>query len=305
MRIAITGASGLVGTALVHFLEAEEHEVIQLSRGEGRGRPEHRWIPESGLVDAAALGPLDALIHLAGESVAAHRWTSEVKARIRNSRVGPTMALARSLAAAPTPPRVFISASAIGIYGNRGDEVLTEESGRGEGFLADVCEAWEAAAGPARAAGIRVVHPRFGVILDARGGALGTMRLPFSLGLGGPVGGGRQYYSWVGIHDVVRALLLAITQPQLHGPVNVTAPHPVTNAEFTRTLARVLRRPAFLPVPGIALTALFGEFAEAELLASKRVIPAALQRAGFTFAHAQLEDALRFTLDRESARATG
>ncbi len=287
MRIAITGATGLVGTALVRFLEADGHEAIPLSRGTGRGRPEHSWIPETGLVDAAALGPLDALVHLAGESVAANRWTPEVKARIRGSRVGPTEALARTLAAAPSRPAAFISASAIGYYGDRGDETLTESSRRGEGFLADVCEAWEGAADPARQAGIRVVHPRFGIILDAGGGALGTMRLPFSLGLGGRLGSGEQWYSWVGIQDVVRALLYAITQPQLHGAMNVTAPHPVTNAEFTQTLARVLRRPAVLPVPGFVLRALVGEMADAELLASKKVLPAALQGAGFSFVHPQ------------------
>ena len=301
MRIAITGSSGLVGTALVPFLQGGGHEVIRLVRGAPRGPDEHAWSPEAGLVDAAALGPLDAVIHLAGESVAGARWSPAVKARIRDSRVGPTAALARSLAAAPVKPRVFISASAIGYYGNRGAEALTEQSAPGQGFLPETCQAWEAAADPARAAGIRVVHPRFGIILDARGGALGKMRLPFSLGLGGPLGAGTQYSSWVGMEDVLGSLLFALTHDDVAGPINVTAPNPVTNAEFTRTLGRVLRRPAFMPVPGFVLTALFGEMAEAELLSSKRVLPAALQQAGFSFLHPRLEDALRFTLGRVEA----
>lgn len=301
MRIAITGASGLVGTALVPFLQGGGHEVIRLVRGTPRGPGEHRWSPETGLVDAAGLGPLDAVIHLAGENVAGGRWTPAMKARIRDSRVGPTAALARSLAAAPVKPRVFISASAIGIYGNRGNEALSEQSAPGEGFLPETCQAWEAAADPARAAGIRVVHPRFGIILDARGGALGKMRLPFSLGLGGPLGPGTQYFSWIGMEDVLGALLFALTHDEVSGPLNFTAPNPVTNAEFTRTLGRVLRRPAFIPVPGFALTALFGEMADAELLGSKRVLPVALQQAGFSFVQPQLEDALRFTLGRVEA----
>ena len=189
----------------------------------------------------------------------------------------------------------------MGIYGNRGDEVLTEASPRGDGFLADVCEAWEAAAEPARDAGIRVVHPRFGIILDARGGALGRMTLPFRLGLGGRLGPGTQYWSWVGIADVLGALLFAAAPDQVRGPINVTAPHSVTNAEFTQILGRVLHRPAVMPVPAVVLRAVIGEMAQAELLSSKRVLPAALQRAGFEFLHPRLEDALRYTLRRPAA----
>ena len=302
MRIAITGASGLVGTALVPFLKGSGHEVVRLVRGTP-SHGEHQWSPERGIADVAALGPIDAVIHLAGESVAGARWSPAVKARIRDSRVGPTRALARSLADAPLRPRVLVSASAIGYYGSRGDQPLTEGSGPGRGFLADVCREWEAATTPAADAGIRVVQSRFGIILDARGGALGKMRLPFSLGLGGPLGPGTQYYSWVAMEDVCGALLFALTHDQLAGPVNVTSPQPVTNAEFTRTLGRVLRRPAVIPVPTFALTALFGELARGELLGSRRVLPAALQSAGFIFLLPRLEDALRRALGRPGEAA--
>jgi uncharacterized protein len=296
MRIAITGASGLVGSALVPFLEDRGHQVIRLVRGTPRGPGEHRWTPASGIVDPSAMGVVAAVVHLAGESVAGGRWTPAMKARIRDSRVGPTRMLAQSIAGAPSPPGVFISASAMGIYGNRGAEVLTEQSPPGRGFLAEVCQAWEAAAGPARDAGIRVVHPRFGIILDRRGGALGKMKLPFSLGLGGRLGPGTQYWSWISMADVLAALLFTLQRDDLCGPINVTAPHPVSNAEFTRTLGRVLGRPTILPVPGFALRALVGEMADAELLSSKRVVPAALQQAGFVFGQPTLENALRETL---------
>ena len=296
MRIAITGTSGLVGTALVPFLKAHGHDVVRLVRGVPRDRSEHQWSPEQG-VDAT-LGPVDAVIHLAGENIAGARWSSSHKAKIRASRVGPTAALARSLATAEGKPRVFVSTSAVGYYGNRGDELLTELSGPGQGFLPEVCQAWENAAAPASAAGIRVVHPRFGIILDSHGGALARMRLPFSLGLGGPLGSGTQYYSWVAMDDVVRALLFVLTHPAVIGPVNVTAPEPVTNAAFTRALGRALHRPAIIPVPAFALTTLFGELAEAELLGSKRVLPAALQRAGFNFLYPHIESAFRHVLGR-------
>jgi uncharacterized protein (TIGR01777 family) len=305
MRIAVTGSSGLVGNALVPFLQGGGHEVIRLTRGTPRAPGEHHWTPDAGIVDVDALGPLDAVIHLAGENIAGGRWTPAMKAKIRNSRVGPTAALARSLAAAQVRPKVLVSASAIGYYGDRGTETLTEQSRPGTGFLPETCQAWEADADPARAAGIRVVHPRFGIILDARGGALGKMRLPFSLGLGGPIGSGTQDYSWVGIEDVLGALLFSLTHDTLDGPINVTSPNPVTNAEFTRTLGRVLRRPAIIPVPAFALRAVFGELADAELLSSKRVLPVALEQAGFTFLQPSLEDALRFTLGRVEAAPVG
>jgi uncharacterized protein (TIGR01777 family) len=298
MRIAITGATGLVGSALVPFLQNNGHAVVRLVRGAPRNAGEHRWNPEAGISDVATLGPLDAVVHLAGESVAGGRWTSAFKARIRDSRVGPTRALAQSLADAPTRPRVLISASAIGFYGDRGDEPLTETSPKGQGFLTDVCHAWEAAATPARDAGIRVVHPRFGIILDARGGALAKLLMPFGFGLGGRLGRGTQIWSWVGIADVLGALSFALAHEQVRGPMNVTSPHAVTNTAFTETLASVLRRPAVLPVPAFVLRTAIGEMADAELLSSKRVVPAALQHAGYEFQHPRLEAALRYTLER-------
>ena len=298
MRIALTGSTGLVGTALVPFLREAGHDVIRLVRRVPRSGDEHRWDPETGLPDASVFGRLDAVVHLAGEGVASARWTPAVKARIRDSRVGPTSALARSLAGAAARPCVFVSASAVGYYGDRGVEDLTEDSPPGNGFLSETCQAWEAAADPAREAGIRVVHPRFGIILDGRGGALGKMRLPFLLGLGGRLGSGTQFYSWVGMTDVLRALLIALTRDDVKGPINVTAPAPVTNTEFTRTLAHVLRRPAAIPMPAAVLEALVGEMARAELLSSKRVLPRALQQAGFTFSHPTLDEALRAALGR-------
>lgn len=298
MRIAITGSTGLVGTALVPFLREAGHDVVRLVRRVPHSGDEHRWDPEVGLSDTDVFGRLDAVVHLAGEGVASARWTPAVKARIRDSRVGPTAALARSLAAVSARPRVLVSASAIGYYGDRGTEDLTEDSPPGHGFLPETCLAWEAAADPARAAGIRVVHTRFGLILDGRGGALGKMRLPFLLGLGGRLGPGAQFYSWVSMTDVLRALLLALTRDDVSGPINVTAPTPVTNTEFTRTLARVLNRPAVIAMPAAALEALVGEMARAELLSSKRVLPRALQQAGFTFTHPTLEEALRAALGR-------
>ncbi|HTV01192.1 MAG TPA: TIGR01777 family oxidoreductase [Luteitalea sp.] len=302
MRIAITGASGLVGSALAPHLESRGHEVIRLQRAgrPGRGGKDagaHTWSPERGLEHPERLGTIDALVHLAGESVAGARWSPTVKARIRDSRVGPTRALAQSLATLAQLPHVMVSASAIGYYGDRGNEPLTEQSPPGNGFLADVCRDWERATEPASAAGVRVATTRFGIILDAHGGALGKMRLPFSLGLGGRLGSGEQIYSWVAIADVVGALTHAVERDALRGPVNVTAPHPVSNAEFTRTLGRVLHRPAVIPVPAFALRAAVGELADAELLSSKRVLPAALEAADYQFAHPQLEGALRATLD--------
>jgi len=296
LRVAITGASGLIGAALVPFLTTGGHEVVRLVRRPPHGPGEHEWSPERGLVSPETLGHVDAVIHLAGEGVASARWTPAVKARVRDSRIGPTSRLAESLARLPHPPATLISASAIGVYGDRGDETLTEASTPGTGFLADVGQAWEAATGPAAEVGIRVVTPRLGVVIDARGGALAKMLPAFRAGVGGRLGHGRQYFSWVSLEDVLGAVLFMLQRSDMRGPVNLTAPSPPTNAEFTAALGRVLRRPTLLGVPAVALSALFGELARAELLASRRVVPVALQQSGFRFLHPTLDAALRHTL---------
>jgi uncharacterized protein len=299
LRVAVTGASGLIGSALVPFLTTGGHEVIRLVRRPPRNPDEHEWSPDIGLVRPETLPPLDAVIHLAGASVADRRWTPEVKARIHSSRVGPTAALVRSLGQLSVPPATFIGASAIGYFGDRGDEVLTESSPPGRGFLPDVSVAWEGEAREAERYGMRAVQARIGIVLDARGGALGRMLLPFRMGVGGRLGHGGQYFSWIALEDVVGALLFILRLPSITGPVHLTAPDPPTNAAFTRTLGRVLRRPTLLAAPARALSLMLGEFAEAELLASKRVVPGLLQATGFPFLLPTLAGALRFTLGHE------
>lgn len=298
MRIAITGASGLVGSHLVPLLAGSGHGVVRLVRGRAGGPDTAAWNPATGEIDARVFGEVDAVVHLAGVGIADRRWTDAHKREIRDSRVGPTEALCRWLAARPSPPRVIVCASAIGFYGNRGDETLTEESAPGTGFLPEVCVEWERAAAPAREAGIRVVHARLGIVLSPRGGALKSMLPAFRFGAGGRLGTGRQYMSWVSIDDVVGAVLHALATERIVGPVNVTAPAPVTNAEFTATLARVLRRPAVFPVPAVALETLFGEMAGPLLLEGQRVMPSALLRSGYEFRHRGLEGALRHVLGR-------
>lgn len=302
MKVAVTGATGLIGSALVPFLRSGGHEAAPLRRAPaGRGGDGPSWDPDTGALSAGALDGLDAVVHLAGENVAGGRWTAARKARIRDSRVDGTRRLAEALAALPEPPRTLVAASAIGFYGDRGDEALDESSAPGEGFLPAVCQAWEEAAAPAREAGIRVVHLRVGVVLTPAGGALGQMLLPFRMGVGGVIGSGRQHMSWVALDDVLGGILHVLRTDGLAGAVNMVAPNPATNAEFTKTLGRVLRRPTILPLPGFAARLAFGEMADALLLASARVDPARLRQGGFAFGYPGLEDALRHVLGRTAS----
>jgi uncharacterized protein (TIGR01777 family) len=300
MLIAVTGSTGLVGGALVDSLQSDGHLVRRVVRqSRTRGENEIRWDPAAGTIDAAGFNDVDAVVHLAGESVAAHRWTAAVKQEIRDSRVRGTKLLCDTLADLASRPTVLISASAIGYYGDRGGDRLTESSPPGAGFLANVCQEWEQATTPARNADIRVVNLRIGVVLTPKGGALKSMLTPFKLGIGGVIGSGRQYFSWVTLEDLVRAIQFAISAAALNGPINAVAPQPVTNREFTMTLGRVLRRPTIFPMPAFAARLAFGEMADEMFLASTRVEPKALEAAQFEFAHPQLEPALRQLLIAE------
>lgn len=296
MRVALTGSHGLIGSAVASALRARGDEVVPLVRGGVAAPEEVAWDPAAGLIDAARLADVDAAIHLAGATLAT-RWTPDQKMAILASRRRGTELLARALAGLRGGPRTFVSGSAVGYYGDRGDEVLTESSEPGTGFLAEVCREWEAAAEPARRAGIRVVHPRFGVVLSRSGGVLAKIVPIFKIGAGGPLGHGRQYLPWVAIDDAVGALLLALERDALDGPVNVVSPRAVTNREFTSALARALGRPAMIPVPAAALRAMFGEMADGALLVSQRVDPVRLRGAGYAFRFPELEPALRHVLD--------
>ncbi len=298
MHVAVSGSRGLVGSSLVPLLTTGGHRVTRLVRGAAAGADETAWDPVRGLLDVPRLDGVDAVVHLAGENIAAGRWTPARKAEIRRSRVDGTRTLCDVLARLPHPPTVLVSASAIGIYGDRGAEVLTEQSAPGTGFLTDVCREWEAATESASQAGIRVVNLRFGMILSPRGGALQKMLLPFRLGLGGRIGDGRQFTSWIAVDDAVGVIHHAICEASVRGPVNAVAPGPVSNADFTRSLARVLRRPALFPVPAFAARLAFGEMADALLLAGARVMPARLQASGYRFRFPELEAALRHLLGR-------
>ena len=297
-RVAITGATGLVGSALAAFLSTGGHRVQRLVRRSAVSDGEIAWDPSSGRVDLAALEGVDAVVHLAGRGIAEGRWNPAAKAAIRESRVGGTAVIARSLASLKRPPRVLVCASAIGFYGNTGGTEVDETAPRGRGFLPEVCEAWEAAADPARSAGIRVVHLRIGVVLSSRGGALARMLTPFRLGAGGVVGGGSQGMSWIALDDLIGAIQYALFTEGLSGPVNAVAPAPATNRELTRILARLLHRPALLPLPAAAVRLLFGEMGQALLLESARVLPRRLAESGFSHLHPTLEGALRAELGR-------
>lgn len=298
MNILVTGSSGLVGSALMPSLRAAGHQVTAVVRRAPRpGAAEVQWDP-LGRDATAIFAGADAVIHLAGENIAAGRWSQARKSRILNSRVQGTQTLAATLARLPTPPKVLVSASAQGYYGNRGEELLQEDSSPGSDFLAEVCRQWEAATQPASQAGVRVVRLRFGLILSPAGGALPRMLPLFRLGLGGKLGSGRQWWSWIAIEDVVALIQFALSADSLRGPVNAVALNSVTNAEFTRVLARVLRRPALFPAPAFMLRAALGEMADALLLASQRVQPAAAQAAGFAFRFPVLDSALRHMLHK-------
>src|SRR2546423_9510713 len=302
MKILITGSTGLVGSALIPSLKSSGHQIVGLVRSKPKDASEVYWNPEQGTINAAELEGLDAVVHLAGENLAAGRWTDEKKKRIRESRIKGTRLLSETLAQLNEKPAVLVSASAVGFYGNRGDEILTEQRPSGSDFLAEVCREWELATQAAAQAGIRVVNLRFGVIFSGEGGALKKMLTPFRLGIGGKLGSGRQYLSWIAIDDVVGAIEHALTNDSLRGGVNAVAPQAVTNREFTKTLGRVLSRPTIFPVPAFAARLAFGEMADATLLSSQRVEPERLNEAGYTFKYPTLEAALRHVLNKEGRR---
>lgn len=296
-KIAVTGATGLVGTKLVTHLAARGHDVLRVVRKE-HGESCIRWDPDRGELRAADLEGCDAVVHLAGENIASRRWNADHKRRIRESRVRGTTLLCETLAKLSRPPEVLVSASAIGYYGDRGDDLCDESAGPGTGFLPDVCVAWEAATEPARQAGIRVVNLRIGVVFSRDDGALAKMLVPFQFGLGGIIGNGRQYLSWITLHDLILVIDHCLQNRSLVGPVNAVAPKAVTNHDFTKTLGRVVRRPTILPMPAFAARVVLGEMADALLLASTRVVPKKLEASGFVFESPDLEPALRKVLTK-------
>jgi uncharacterized protein len=299
VRVLVTGSSGLIGSALVPNLSGDGHQVTRLVRPKTRpGAEQVVWDPDAGRLDPATIEGFDAVVHLAGENVANRRWTVEQKKRLFESRVKSTQLLAGTLAQLSHPPRTLVCASAVGYYGDRSDVVLTEDSSSGSGFASRMCREWEGAAELAAKGGIRVVRLRTGAVLSVAGGALALMLPPFKAGLGGALGSGRQYMSWIAIDDVTGVIQHALSNESLSGPVNAVAPQPVTNREFTKILGRVLGRPTFLTVPSFVLRLAVGEMAEALLLASQRILPARLQSSGYTFRYPELEDALRHLLGK-------
>jgi len=294
MKTIVSGSSGLVGSALVLALTKAGHDVIRLVR-----RHEHEnsstifWSPDEGEIDADSCDNVETVVHLAGENIAAGRWSPARKQLIRDSRVDSTRLLAETMAACENPPKTMVVASAVGYYGNRGDDLLHEDTSPGEGFLADVCREWEDAAQPAIDSGIRVVKLRIGVVLSPKGGALAKILPAYKMSLGGTIGTGREFMSWLTLKDLVDITLFAIDNEAISGPVNAVSPHPVTSAEFAKTMGRVLGKPTFLPVPAFALKVVFGEMAKETLLSSTRVAPSKLEKHGFQFTHPDLETALR------------
>ena len=299
MKVLVTGSSGLIGGELVAELRRQGHGVTRLVRRPATGAGEASWDPSAGTIEAGKLEGHDGAVHLAGVGISDHRWTDDHKKAVLDSRVQGTGLLARTLAQLDHPPKVLISGSAVGFYGYDSDQSKTEQDPKGHGFLADVVDAWEQAAQPAADAGIRTVRIRSGVVITARGGALKPQLLPFKLGIGGRLGSGDQWLSWISLEDEVAAILHLLTADATDGPVNATSPNPVTNDEFTKTLGKVLGRPTFMPVPTPALHAMFGkEMTKEMLLGGQRVLPATLEAAGFTFAYPTLEQVLRHTLGR-------
>ncbi len=297
MKILVTGSHGLVGSYLVPALTTAGHTVLRLLRSQVTSENnEISWDPLAGSIEQNKLENLDAIVHLAGENIATGRWTAKKKALIHDSRVQGTRFLSKILASLDRKPKVFISASAVGFYGNRGNEVLNEESPSGSGFLAETCREWEAASESANNAGIRVVFLRFGVILSNKGGALSKMLPPFKLGLGGKIGNGKQYMSWVSIIDVVGAIQHVLNREDIKGPINIVAPQAITNLEFTKALGKVLAKPTVFPMPGLAARLVFGEMAKELLLASTRVESTRLKDSGYTFQHPEIEMALQSLL---------
>ncbi|MYT24392.1 TIGR01777 family protein [Streptomyces sp. SID7760] len=295
MRIAITGSSGLIGQALLRSLRADGHEVVRFVRRTPSVPEEAEWDPRRGYVDPTGLAGCGAVVHLAGAGVGDHRWTDAYKKEIRDSRVAGTDAIARAIAALDAPPAVLVSGSAIGYYGDTGDRAVDEDAPAGQGFLPEVCVEWEAAAAPARAAGVRTVFARTGLVVAAGGGAWGRLFPIFKAGLGGRIGDGRQYWSFISLRDEIAALRHAIDTPGLSGPLNLTAPEPVTNQEVTSAMGRVLNRPTLLPVPAPALRLALGEFA-GDVLGSQRVRPARLLESGFTFRDPDIDRSIRAAL---------
>ncbi|HEY9681767.1 MAG TPA: TIGR01777 family oxidoreductase [Oculatellaceae cyanobacterium] len=296
MKIAVTGSHGLIGEALCKHLTGQGHTVARIIRASNSTNGDIRWNPANASIESDKLNDVDAVIHLAGENIASHRWTSEQKQKIKESRIRGTKLLAETICGLEKKPEVVVSGSAIGFYGDRGSETLTESSNVGSGFLADVCREWEEAIAPVAASGVRVVNARTGVVLSTKAGALNKMLPIFQLGGGGNIGDGRQYMSWISLDDEVKALEFALTHSSVSGPVNLVAPNPVTNAEFTAVLGSVLHRPAFIPLPAFAAKIILGEMADELLLSSQKCQPTKLLSAGYQFEYPELKKALSMTL---------